>query len=125
MQPNSNRDCAYESNGQHCRYPGAVSHGILGGGPWYCRIHIRDGGNAIARQALDHSQHYRQPLPPEDDLKALTWLTAHFQMLPRETRPAYNLRCRAKSMGKRFEPKRIVNSEPIRMREPGEDLEEF
>ncbi len=123
----SSRDCAYESNGLRCKYPGAGSHGILGGGPWYCRIHIRDGGNAIAWQCLEQSQHSRTPRPPEDDLKPLTWLAENLPMHPGETRQQYNLRCREKALGtlKGFRVKAVVNTEPQRMREPGEDLVEL
>ena len=122
-----NHNCAYQSNGLRCKFPGAISHGILGGGPWYCRIHIRDGGNALAWQALEQSQRYQTPRPPEDDLEGLTWLTKNFPMNPSETRQEYNLRCRDKSLSalKGFRPKAVVNSEPVRMREPGEDFEEL
>ena len=123
----NDRLCAYQANGLRCKYPGAISHGILGGGPWYCRIHIKDRGNLIGNQALDESQRYRNSSQPEDDLKDLTWLAANFPMRPDETRQEYNLRCRAKALSalKGFRPKAVVNSDPVRMREPGEDMEEL
>ncbi len=126
-EDHSSRDCAYESNGLRCKYPGANSHGILGGGPWYCRIHIREGGNALAWQCLEQSQTYRQPRPPEDDLKEFTWLAENFPMRHDETRQQYNQRCRDKALGtlKGFRVKAVVNSGPVRMREPGEDLVEL
>ena len=115
-------DCAYQTGSMRCRFPGSISHGTNGGGPWYCRVHARELGNQIARQCLQESQTYREPRPPEDDLKEFTWLAANFPMRAGETRQAYNLRCRTKSMGAGFEMKRMVNSEPTRMREPGEDM---
>lgn len=120
----NNIDCAYESNGLRCKYPGAVSHGILGGGPWFCRIHIREGGNALAWQCLEHSQQYRKhPEPKTDDLAEFTWLAENFPMLPDETRQQYNMRCRdfALSSLKGFKPKTVLSSVAPRMREPGED----
>lgn len=119
--------CAYQANGLRCKYPGAISHGILGGGPWFCRIHIREGGNALAWQCLEHSQRYQAPVEPKDDLSGLTWLTEHFPMNPGETRAAYNLRCKAFALARLqcFRPKPVVNSDPVRMREPGEDCEEL
>ena len=123
----NDRTCAYQSNGLRCKFPGAISHGILGGGPWYCRIHIREGGNALAWQCLEQSQRYQAKRPPEDDLEGLTWLTENFPMHPDETRQEYNLRCRAKAMSalKGFRPKPVLDTEPGRMREPGEDLVEL
>ena len=119
--------CVYENNGRRCKYPGSIALGTLGGGPWYCRIHIKDRGNLIGNQALDESQRYRNSSQPEDDLKDLTWLAGNFPMNPSETRQEYNLRCRDKALSalKGFRPKAVVNSEPVRMREPGEDFEEL
>ena len=119
--------CAYQANGLRCKFPGSISHGILGGGPWYCRIHIREVGNSLAWQCLEHSQRYQSPVEAKDDIKDLTWLAANFPMRPDETRQEYNLRCRAKALSalKGFRPKAVVNSDPVRMREPGEDMEEL
>lgn len=135
MTDDADHTCAYQANGLRCKYPGAISHGILGGGPWYCRIHIREGGNALAWQCLEHSQRYQVPSKPADDLKDLTWLVENFPMRPDETRQEYNLRCRAKALSalKGFRPKPVVNTDPVRMalalghpvREPGEDLVEL
>lgn len=37
---NANR-CAWNANGERCRYPGTLSHSTLGQGPWYCAGHSR------------------------------------------------------------------------------------
>ncbi len=125
---NDDKLCAYQANGLRCKYPGSISHGILGGGPWYCRIHIREGGNALAWQCLEHSQRYQAPVEPKDDLKDLTWLAVNFPMNPGETRAAFDKRCRdyALSALKGFKPKPMGGyTAPVRQREPGEDLVEL
>lgn len=47
--------CAWEVNGQRCRYVGSVSHSTLGQGPWYCGGHSRSGG-AIGQCIVEESQ---------------------------------------------------------------------
>ena len=121
------RTCAYENAGQRCQYPGSTSTSTLGGGPYYCRVHINERGTPLAAQALQASRTYLEPRPPEDDLDGLTWLAENFPMQPGETRQEYNLRCREKALSglKGFKPKPVVNYDapvPVRMREPGEDL---
>lgn len=32
--------CADEIVGQRCALPGAMAHGTIGGGPWYCARHF-------------------------------------------------------------------------------------
>ena len=127
----NNHDCAYQVRGLRCKYPGAISPGILGGGPWYCRIHIREQGNAIAWQCLEQSQRDR----PEPVAEDRTWLDEHFPMQPQETRQEYNLRCRAKALGaglgpstlKGFRVKPVLSlaNGPVAIREPGEDMVEL
>ena len=116
--------CAYENSGLRCRFPGSIALGTLGGGPWYCRIHIKDRGNLIGNQALDESQRWKATEPKDD----LSWLDENFPMRPGETRQEYNLRCRdyALSALKGFKPKPMGGyTAPVRQREPGEDLVEL
>lgn len=41
-EENAKRDwrCAAEVNAQRCNYPGAISEGLHGGGPWHCAGHF-------------------------------------------------------------------------------------
>ena len=125
--------CAYENNAERCRYPGSISAGTLGGGPWYCRVHIRERGTQFARQALDASQSYREPPPVtpgdllNDDLKELTWLTENFPMNPGETRQEYNMRCKefALSNLRKFSIKPVVSNAPAKAETKHADLVEF
>lgn len=122
MSEDHNRhDCSYESAGQRCRYPGAISLGTTGGGPWYCRVHARERGSRFAQQALEQSQSYRAPVVEEN----LTWLAEKFPMQAGESRGGYNARSRAYalSMLGTFRakpvagPPRAVNTEPVRIRQ--------
>jgi len=59
--PGSDPRCAWTSNGLRCAFPGALSSGTHGEGPWYCRHHfdIRDPGMGAAID--EESQSYRPP----------------------------------------------------------------
>jgi hypothetical protein len=119
----NSHDCAYQVGEMRCQYPGAISLNTTGGGPYYCRVHIRERGTLFARQALEASQGYRAPVVAEDT----SWLDENFPMQPGESRQEYCERCRAYalSMLGTFRPKPVVNTEPARIREPGEDLVEM
>ncbi|MDE2022070.1 MAG: hypothetical protein KGI71_04165 [Patescibacteria group bacterium] len=46
------------SGGDRCRYPGSISPGTTGGGPWYCREHfgcsdMGAGAAVVARSAAE------------------------------------------------------------------------
>lgn len=47
--------CEWNANISRCGFPGSMSHGQLGSGPWYCAWHFRCGdgatGAAIVRQS--------------------------------------------------------------------------
>lgn len=119
-----NHNCSYQEGSLRCAYPGAISEGTTGQGPWFCRIHARDRGSLIASQVLRASQKW-QPKPAVDDL---SWLAENYPMRPGESRHDYNLRCRdyALSMLKGFKPKPMAGySAPVRQREPGEDMVEL
>lgn len=46
--------CAYTDGMTRCAYPGSVSAGINGNGPWYCYAHFRQRRDApYCRQVLD------------------------------------------------------------------------
>ena len=86
-----NHNCAYQENQLRCRYPGAISNGTTGQGPWFCRIHARDRGSMIASQVLRASQRWESK-PAADDF---TWLEENFPKRPGETLDEYNMRCKA------------------------------
>lgn len=114
--------CCYESGGLRCRYPGNNSHSILGGGPWYCSVHIAEMGTRFARQAVDESQSWRPPEPAELDPRTDAWFLENFPVMAGETKHEFALRCQAhcRSMLKGFRFKPVVS-----MREPGEDEQEL
>ena len=39
-KPKQARLCEFDDHGQPCGYPGHLSTGTLGTGPWYCRTHF-------------------------------------------------------------------------------------
>ena len=118
-----NHNCAYHETHLICRYPGAISEGTNGGGPWFCRIHARDRGSMIASQVLRASQTWFVN-PPVDDT---SWFDENLPRQAGETQHDYNFRCRdhALSMLKGFRPKPVLDTQPKRMREPGEDAVEL
>lgn len=126
---NRDYDCGYESGGLRCRYPGAIGHGGLGGGPCYCRSHIRERGTLFAQQVLEQSQSWRAPDPEhEHDVKMQAWLDENFRMRLGESGHDYAMRCKVccLSMMNGFRIKPMHDPAPVgRMREPGEDLEEL
>ena len=38
--------CCNVERGQRCSNPGSLSHGTMGGGPWYCADHFGFSGGA-------------------------------------------------------------------------------
>lgn len=126
--------CCYEASGLRCRYPGNHSLGVLGGGPWYCSVHIANMGTHFARQAVDESQSWRPPDPVELDPRTDAWFLANFPVLPGEDKREFALRCRAHCLtmlnGFRFKPvMHMALGHPVApghpVREPGEDEQEF
>lgn len=72
--------CAWESGGRHCRFPGSVSHSVTGGGPWYCAKHARcsDGrtGAAIVNESMSWTRVTRQDAEEIHTARVATWLHA-------------------------------------------------
>ena len=106
-------DCAYHENQLRCRFPGAISNGTTGGGPWFCQVHTRDRGSMIASQVLRASQAWYAKPPVEDT----PWLDENLPRHAGETQHDYNFRCRdfALSMAlghpvlKGFRPKPVLS----------------
>jgi hypothetical protein len=131
-----NHDCAYESGGLRCGYPGAIGHGVAGGGPMYCRTHIREQGNHIARQAIEWSLKYRPPSYEIDTRNDPTLVALGMAQRDGESDHDHAMRCQGWCMArlKRFRFMPVVDAAapgadwplppPQRMREPGEDLDE-
>lgn len=83
-------DCAYQEHQLRCRFPGAISEGTTGQGPFYCRIHAWERGTMMAHQCLDQSQTWLAR-PAEEDT---TWLDQNFPRQPDESQQSYNRRCK-------------------------------
>ena len=103
-----NHDCAYQENQLRCRFPGAISNGTTGGGPWFCQVHTRDRGSMIASQVLRASQSW-YAIPPVEDT---TWLDENLPRHAGETQHDYHFRCRDFALPalKGFRPKPVVSS---------------
>jgi hypothetical protein len=86
----ANHDCAYQEHHLRCRFPGAISDGTTGQGPFYCRIHARERGTQLAHQCLAQSQTWI-PRPVQENL---AWLNEHLPHEVDETTAEYNLRRR-------------------------------
>lgn len=115
----NNRDCAYQENHLRCRYPGAISSGTTGGGPWFCRIHARDRGSMIASQVLRASQTWCAKSPVEDT----PWLDENLPRHEGETQHDYHFRCRDFALPalKGFRPKPVLSlsNGPMALGHPG------
>jgi hypothetical protein len=61
--------CFAEAKGLRCNYPGAMSKGMSGGGPWHCAAHFALFGSEFTPEAvesqslqiIERSQSYRAP----------------------------------------------------------------
>lgn len=72
LDPDRGR-CAWLAGIERCNYPGAISHGTRGEGPWFCAQHFfcgdaSSGGKIVAesrswRTGEDVPRPYRQPAP--------------------------------------------------------------
>lgn len=51
--------CAFTDGRHRCQYPGSISPGQRGGGPWYCNVHFFDRSGPEAIQALEESRSFR------------------------------------------------------------------
>ena len=49
--------CAWQANGDRCRYFGTVSGCTKGEGPWYCREHYGCAGQIEGASILERSRH--------------------------------------------------------------------
>jgi hypothetical protein len=59
MLPTSTRgQCEWHANGTQCQFPGSVSHGQLGGGPWYCGWHFRCSDGAAGARIVEQSHEW-------------------------------------------------------------------
>lgn len=66
--------CEWQANGTRCKYPGSITSGMLGGGPWYCSAHYGCADPVIGAQIVERSQSYvwvhprerylGRPIPP-------------------------------------------------------------
>lgn len=61
--------CEWQANGMRCKYPGSLSSGLLGGGPWYCSAHFACADPVIGAQVVERSQSYVWEHPRERYLK--------------------------------------------------------
>ena len=58
--------CAEEIGGERCGYPGAISNGVYGEGPWYCSPHYRLKGTTAysemaSLQIIERSRSFERP----------------------------------------------------------------
>lgn len=70
-EENAKRDwrCEAEVDGARCGYPGAMSNGLHGGGPWWCAAHFRlftgeltqGAVRDASQQIIERSASYRAP----------------------------------------------------------------
>lgn len=49
--------CAWQANGDRCRYFGTISGDTKGAGPWYCREHYGCAGQIEGASILERSRH--------------------------------------------------------------------
>lgn len=51
--------CAFEANGERCRYPGTMSTTTLGEGPYFCRWHFQCESAVMGMAIIEDSRRYR------------------------------------------------------------------
>ena len=57
--------CDWDSPSGRCRYPGALSSGTSGRGPWFCSAHWDSPSRQIGAQIVEASLDYRHPTPEQ------------------------------------------------------------
>lgn len=56
--PTRHGTCEWDANGTRCRFPGSLSHGQLGGGPWYCGWHFRCSDAITGARIVEQSHEW-------------------------------------------------------------------
>lgn len=52
--------CAWSDGRERCHYPGSMSHGTRGEGPWHCRFHFFCGDAVTGQRFIEASRDYRR-----------------------------------------------------------------
>ena len=86
--------CAFEYRGERCKNPGSTSDGTGGGGPWFCRFHVRGRNGRAALRELELSQIGASAPEPEK----FEWLDKNLPRKPGETDHGYGMRCKAAAL---------------------------
>lgn len=87
--------CAFEYRGERCKNPGSTSDGTGGGGPWFCRFHVRVRVGRSALRELELSQLAAAEAPAPEKLE---WLDKNLPRRAGESDHDYAMRCKAAAL---------------------------
>jgi hypothetical protein len=73
--------CDWKAGAKQCRYPGSLSSGVLGSGPWYCSGHFGCTDPVMGTDIVEASADYRHPTAED---RARVDLPAHIKAMSRE-----------------------------------------
>lgn len=65
--------CCWNDGRERCFYPGSISHGTRGDGPWYCKGHFNCSDGAAGQQVIEQSRGFTPGNPHQASAKAFEY----------------------------------------------------